>query len=130
MILNDEDDLWDSKSEIIPNPLNHKIISRAYTSSIISKEMTTMLATSELKIIQEWAQRYDIRSIYLFGSSLEESTEMNDIDLGIEGIPNECFFELIGKLDWALSKSIHVVNLDSNDLFAPIVRKYGRRIYE
>lgn len=88
-----------------------------------------MLPTSDLKAIQEWAQTYGVRSVYLFGSSLQESDEVNDIDLGIEGIPRERFFELTGKLDWALSKTVDVVDLDSNNPFAPVIRKYGRRIY-
>ncbi|MBU1152848.1 nucleotidyltransferase domain-containing protein [bacterium] len=69
-------------------------------------------------------------SIYLFGSSLQESGEINDIDLGIEGILKERFFELTGELEWALSKTVDVVNLDSNNPFAPVVRKYGRLIYD
>lgn len=88
-----------------------------------------MVPASEIKIIQEWAQRYGIHSVYLFGSSLEESSEVSDIDLGIEGIPRERFFELTGELDWALSKPIDVVDLDSNNPFAPVIRKYGRHIY-
>ena len=89
-----------------------------------------MMSTSELKTIQEWAERYGIRSVYLFGSSLEELDNANDIDIGVEGIPGERFFELTGKLDWVLSKSVDVVDLDSNNSFAPVIRKYGRRIYE
>lgn len=88
-----------------------------------------MISTSELKVIQEWAQKYGIRSIYLFGSNLEEGNEVNDIDLGIEGIPKERFFELTGKLDWALSKPVDIVDLSSDNPFAPVIRKYGRRIY-
>ncbi|MEK9149978.1 MAG: nucleotidyltransferase domain-containing protein [Candidatus Desantisbacteria bacterium] len=88
-----------------------------------------MVSTSDLKVIQEWAQRYNIRSVYLFGSSLSGSSEVSDIDLGIEGIPRERFFELTGRLDWALSKSVDVVDLDSNNPFAPIIRKYGKHIY-
>lgn len=89
----------------------------------------SMIAESDLRVIREWAERYGIRSVYLFGSSLQESDEVNDIDLGIEGIPSERFFELTGKLEWALSKSVDVVDIDSNSPFAMVVRKYGRRIY-
>ncbi len=88
-----------------------------------------MMSDSELKTIQEWAERYGLRSVYLFGSSLEELDRANDIDLGVEGITSERFFEVTGKLDWALSKSVDVVNLDSNNPFAQVIRKYGRCIY-
>lgn len=88
-----------------------------------------MIAESDLTIVREWAQKYDIRSVYLFGSSLEESGEVNDIDLGVEGISKDRFFELTGKLDWVLSRPVDVVDLDSNNPFAPVIRKYGRRIY-
>jgi len=88
-----------------------------------------VLSTLDLKAIREWAQTYGIRSIYLFGSSLEESGEVNDIDLGVEGISKDRFFELTGKLDWVLSRPVDVVDLDSNNPFAPVIRKYGRRIY-
>ncbi|MEW5767841.1 MAG: nucleotidyltransferase domain-containing protein [bacterium] len=88
-----------------------------------------MISPQDLKTIQKWAKRYNIHSVYLFGSSLSDEEESNDIDLGIEGIPKEHFFKLTGELDWMLSKSIDVVDLDSDNPFAGVVRKYGRRIY-
>lgn len=88
-----------------------------------------MLSTEDMKVICEWAQKYGVRSVYLFGSCLEEFEEINDIDIGVEGIPRSVFFELIGKLDWALSKPVDVVDIDSNNPFAMVIRKYGRQIY-
>lgn len=88
-----------------------------------------MIAESDLKTIQEWAQRYNVRSVYLFGSSLEESGDSADIDLGVEGVPMERFFELTAKLEWLLSKPLDLVVLDSDNPFASVVRKYGKCIY-
>ncbi|MBU0701312.1 nucleotidyltransferase domain-containing protein [bacterium] len=88
-----------------------------------------MIPTEDIQAICEWAQRYDLYSVYLFGSSLEELDDSNDIDIGVEGIPRSTFFELTGKLDWVLSKPVDVVDLDSNNPFAMVVRKYGRQIY-
>lgn len=88
-----------------------------------------MIAKSDLKVIQEWAQRYKVGSVYLFGSSLEESGDTDDIDLGVEGIPMERFFELTAKLEWDLSKPLDLVVLDSDNPFASVVRKYGKCVY-
>ncbi|MDI6780674.1 MAG: nucleotidyltransferase domain-containing protein [bacterium] len=88
-----------------------------------------MIPVEDIKAICEWAQRYDLCSVYLFGSSLKEHENGNDIDIGVEGIPRATFFELIGELDWMLSKPVDVVDLDSNNPFAMVVRKYGRQIY-
>lgn len=88
-----------------------------------------MIAESDLKAIQEWAKRYNVHSVYLFGSSLEESRESFDIDLGVEGIPMERFFELTAKLEWDLSKPLDLVVLDSDNPFASVVRKYGKCVY-
>ncbi|MEK7274249.1 MAG: nucleotidyltransferase domain-containing protein [Candidatus Desantisbacteria bacterium] len=88
-----------------------------------------MILSEDIKAICKWAQRYNLYSVYLFGSSLEEHENGNDIDIGVEGIPRSTFFELIGELDWMLSKPVDVVDLDSNNPFAMVVRKYGRQIY-
>ncbi len=50
-----------------------------------------MLAESDKKNIRIISEKYQIRRVLLFGSSLEVNRESNDIDIAIEGISPKNF---------------------------------------
>ncbi len=57
--------------------------------------------------------------VFLFGSLAEgRSRESSDIDLAVRGCSPKRFFELLGKLLRSLSRSVDLVDLDSQDPFA------------
>ena len=88
-----------------------------------------MITESDKKIIQLYAQKYNVSSIILFGSSLEKDKEANDIDLGVKGIEPRVFFKFYGELFKHLSKPAHLIDLSKKSLFNDIVEETGLKIY-
>lgn len=88
-----------------------------------------MITERNKKIILQSAQKYNVSSIILFGSSLEKGTEANDIDLGVKGIEPRLFFKLYAELFKHLSKPVHLIDLSKKSLFNNIVEEKGIRIY-
>lgn len=77
------------------------------------------------------AKEYGVRRLWLFGSSLDPSTdEPNDIDLAVEGVPPACFFEFYAKLGHAVPKDIDLIDMESDDPMRHIVRDRGVILYE
>ena len=88
-----------------------------------------MITERDKKIIQHYAQKYNVSSIILFGSSLEKDKEANDIDLGVKGIEPRVFFKFYGELFKHLSKPAHLIDLSKKSLFNDIVEETGVKIY-
>ena len=57
-----------------------------------------MITEKEKEIILQCAKKYDVSSIFLFGSSIEKGRESNDIDLGVKGIKPQLFFKFYAEL--------------------------------
>jgi predicted nucleotidyltransferase len=95
-----------------------------------------MIPDSDKNIIIETAKKYDIKTIWLFGSAVEDYDKANDIDLAVEGTKAGTFFKFGAELDRKLPKEVDIVNLDSellmsiNPLFIDLIREYGVKIYE
>ena len=88
-----------------------------------------MLSDTDLDLIVSCAKKYHIAEIYLFGSSLDDSVQPRDIDLGIKGIRPEHFFKFYGELLGNLSKDVDLVDLSQKTLFNELVEKRGVKIY-
>lgn len=88
-----------------------------------------MLTSKDKLRILELAKKYDLSSIYLFGSSLDRSNRANDIDLGVKGIKPKLFFRFYGELIQSLSKPVDLVDLSKKSKFNKNVEKYGLKIY-
>lgn len=88
-----------------------------------------MLLESDKMTIIKYAQKYNVSSVYLFGSSLNPDIKSNDIDIGVEGLKPEFFFIFVGELLFALSKLVDVVDLSEDTRFHKIVKKEGVKIY-
>lgn len=52
-----------------------------------------MLLKTEEETIKSIAREFGVKRMWLFGTSLHENTEAKDIDLAVEGIPPEKFFD-------------------------------------
>ncbi len=70
-----------------------------------------MISEKDKEIIISYAKKYNVEEIYLFGSSLENESEANDIDLAVRGVAPVSFFDFYGKLLRHLSKPVDIVNL-------------------
>lgn len=88
-----------------------------------------MLTETEKTVIINCAKKYDVKTVYLFGSSLKEDTRARDIDLGVKGIEPALFFKFYGELITQLPKPVDVVDLSIKNRFNDLVEKRGTKIY-
>ena len=88
-----------------------------------------MLSEDDKKIILQYAKKYDVASIILFGSSLEKGKKAKDIDLGVKGIKPQLFFKFYAELYKYLSKPVHLIDLSKKSLFNDLVEETGQKIY-
>ncbi|MCK4421552.1 hypothetical protein KAW18_08655 [candidate division WOR-3 bacterium] len=88
-----------------------------------------MISEKDKGVITSCAKRYEVSSIYLFGSSLDKSSESNDIDLAVKGIEPCNFFKFYGELLRGLSKPVDLVDLSKKTLFNQIIQEKGVKIY-
>ena len=89
-----------------------------------------MISESDKAIIISLAKKFDVNTVFLFGSSLDDKTTPNDIDLGVKGIAPNQFFRFYGKLLRQLSKPVDVVNLSRPSELTNAIEKVAVKIYE
>ena len=70
-----------------------------------------MITESEKRTIMEISERYAVKRVLLFGSSLISGKESRDIDLAVEGISPRDFFRYYGDLILGLSRPVDVIDL-------------------
>ena len=88
-----------------------------------------MITENDKETIIQYAKKYNVSSMYLFGSSLDDNQEAADIDLGVKGIVPKLFFKFYGELLRNLSKPVDLVDLSKKSLFNQIVEEKGVKIY-
>lgn len=88
-----------------------------------------MLTESDKNIILHCAKRYNVSTIFLFGSSIEKDSESNDIDLGVKGLQPRLFFRFYAELIKYLSPPVDLVDLSQKSLFNDLIEKNGMKIY-
>jgi predicted nucleotidyltransferase len=89
-----------------------------------------MLSSKLVDIIKKYAQEFSVKSVWLFGSSLEDEDTATDIDLAIEGLAPDKFFDFYGKLYFEMPKPLDLIDLEQKTPMAAIIREKGIRIYE
>ena len=88
-----------------------------------------MIAKKDRDTITEVAREYGVAKVVLFGSSLVEDREPNDIDLGVSGIEPRLFFRFYGELMMRLSKPIDIIDLAYRSRFTELVERDGVVLY-
>ncbi|HEX2867057.1 MAG TPA: hypothetical protein VHO03_08435 [Ignavibacteriales bacterium] len=88
-----------------------------------------MISNEDKIKLLEIADKYKVSKIYLFGSNLDSSRESNDIDLGVEGLPDNVFFRFYSELIFSLSKPVDIVDLKKKGLLTDMVKSDGMLIY-
>jgi predicted nucleotidyltransferase len=88
-----------------------------------------MISERDKNIILECAEKYNVSSIILFGSSIEKDKEFNDIDIGVKGIEKRVFFKFYAELFKKLSKPVDLIDLSKKSLFSLLVEETGIKIY-
>ena len=80
--------------------------------------------------VKACAEDFGVKSVWLFGSSLEDESQATDIDLAVEGLLPEKFFDFYGRLYFELPKPVDLVDLGQEPPIAALIRERGVRIYE
>ena len=88
-----------------------------------------MITEKDKKTIQEISKKYSVKRVLLFGSSVDDAKESNDIDIAVEGISPKDFFRYYGELLFALSKPVDVVDLSGNSKFINLIKQEGVLLY-
>jgi len=89
-----------------------------------------MISSNLEQVVRSAAEDFDVQAVWLFGSAAEDEASARDIDLAVEGLPPERFFDFYGRLYFELSKPVDLVDLSQNPPIAAIIRAKGIRIYE
>lgn len=88
-----------------------------------------MIDEKDKKVIIELAKQFEVREVYLFGSTVADWHNASDIDLAVRGIRPEHFFRFYGKLLRYLSKPVDLVNLAHNTKFTKLIEEDAVKIY-
>ena len=88
-----------------------------------------MIAEADREVITQVAREFKVGKVVLFGSSLTEGREPNDIDLGVKGIEPRLFFRFYGELLMRLAKHVDLVDLGHRSRFTEMVERDGIVLY-
>ncbi len=88
-----------------------------------------MITETDKNIILQCAEKFNVASVFLFGSSVEEDREANDIDIAVKGIEPRLFFKFYAELFKHLSKPVELIDLSRKTLFNNLVEETGVKIY-
>ena len=89
-----------------------------------------MISSNLIETVRACAKDFGVKSVWLFGSALEDEDQATDIDLAVEGLVPEKFFDFYGRLFFELPKPVDLIDLEQELPIAAIVRSRGVRIYE
>lgn len=89
-----------------------------------------MISSTLQHVVRSAAEDFDVEAVWLFGSAVEDDASARDIDLAVEGLPQERFFDFYKRLYFELPKPVDLVDLSQNPPIAAIIRAKGVRIYE
>ena len=88
-----------------------------------------MISSKDKEVIISIAEKFNVKEIYLFGSSLNNEKDGGDIDLAVKGISPVSFFDFYGKLLRYLSKPVDLVDLSTKSRFTKHIEKEAVKIY-
>ncbi len=88
-----------------------------------------MISDSEKAAILDCAKKYNVSSVYLFGSAIEPGAEYHDIDIAVKGLRPELFFKFYGELIERLPKPVDLVDLSKQSPINEIIEEEAVRIY-
>ena len=89
-----------------------------------------MISSNLIETVRTCAKDFGVKAVWLFGSSLEDESKALDIDLAVEGLVPEKFFDFYGRLFFELPKPVDLVDMEQELPITAIIRSTGVRIYE
>ena len=88
-----------------------------------------MISEKDKKIIINIAKKYKVKRIILFGSGIKRSGQNRDIDMAVEGVPDNLFFKFYSELIFNLSQPVDLVDLNKKSKFSEILLSEGFQLY-
>jgi predicted nucleotidyltransferase len=88
-----------------------------------------MITETDKKTIYEISKKYRVKRVLLFGSSADPKRESRDIDIGVEGVSAEDFFNYYGDLMFSLSKPVDIIDISGKSEFVKLILKKGITLY-
>ena len=88
-----------------------------------------MISDVDKRHICEVSKKYNASKVILFGSSLSDISDAIDIDLAVEGVSPEQFFDYYSELMFSLSKPVDIIDLANKNKFTRIIEEEGIVIY-
>ena len=87
-----------------------------------------MISEEDRIRILKYAKKYKLAKVILFGSS-KERIDAKDIDIGVNGLAPELFFDFCWELYRDLSKPMDVIDLSKDCLFNRLIEQDGVVLY-
>ncbi|RKY26789.1 MAG: hypothetical protein DRP83_03560 [Planctomycetota bacterium] len=84
-----------------------------------------MVSQNDIEIVKQLSDKYRVKKVVLFGSSLDPQQEGRDIDLAVEGVAPEDYYRYCGELMMALTKPVDIVDLSVPCKFVDIILEEG-----
>ncbi len=97
-------------------------------AKIVDLWRVKMLTEHDRDVILRCAEKYNVSSVFLFGSSIRKG-KADDVDLGVNGLLPRLFFKFYAELIKHLSKPVDLVDLSRKSLFNKLVEEEGIKIY-
>jgi len=88
-----------------------------------------MISEKDKKKILTLAEKYNAKRVILFGSGSKISKKNLDIDLAVEGVPDNQFFKFYSELIFNLSQPVDLIDLSKKNKFSRLVISDGVQIY-
>jgi len=88
-----------------------------------------MITEKDKRIIERIARKYHASRVLLFGSSVNENVDSQDIDIAVEGVADADFFAFYGELLCKLSKPVDIIDLSRNSKFVEVILQEGVPFY-
>ena len=88
-----------------------------------------MISDTDKHIIIETAKKFHAVKVLLFGSAASDSENSHDIDIAVDGIPEDQFYTFYGELICSLSKPVDVVTLSQKTKFTQLIEDEGITLY-
>lgn len=89
-----------------------------------------MLTMTDKETILTLSKKYNVKKVFLFGSSIDPMAESNDIDLAVEGLKDSVFFKYYSELLFNLSKPFDLVDITKKSRFNDFISRESIVIYE
>lgn len=88
-----------------------------------------MITEADKKTIIRISEKYQVKRVLLFGSSLDPAKESRDIDIAVEGVSAKDFYNYYGDLILSLSKPIDIIDISETSKFGKMIQQKGILLY-